>query len=100
MEIGTPDGHPSYVPSKPNDWPDLSGCTVQRGTNQWCFVEMDFVVQSQYEADGFAQYPAGQKHTPTSFTIVILNGASSQYVPSERGRVWVWNPELYINPSS
>jgi hypothetical protein len=96
-EIGTSDGMPSYTPST-NTWADLSHCCVQRGTNRWTYVEIDFVVQSRYEADGFASYPEGEAHVPTSFTAWFLNSAYMPHVLTERGRIWIWNPELYINP--
>jgi hypothetical protein len=96
-EIGGTQGQPSYIPST-NTWVDRTGCVAIRGTNQWILAEIDFIVQSQYEADGFGSYPAGELHTPKSFVVIVLNGASSDYVSTERGRIWIWNPELYINP--
>ena len=100
VEIGGSEGQPSWIPSQGNNgWADLSPCVAQRGTNIWKFAKIDFIVQQEYESDGWGGYPRTQKHTPDYFTAIVVNGAPSQYVPTERGRVWIWNPELYVNPT-
>jgi hypothetical protein len=89
-EIGGPNGEQSYTFAT-DFWCDRTGCVAGRNTNIWTLAQMDFVVKSQYES-----WPTGELFTPTSFTCIIINNCCGDYVSQERGRIWVWNPELCI----
>jgi hypothetical protein len=78
---------------------DNAGTTVTWGTSTWTQVTMDFIVQSQYPADGGyagwgTQYSAGQMVTPTAIIPWLQVFADSNDIAVG----WFAGTVLQINP--
>jgi hypothetical protein len=93
-EIATPTGIPSY----PNYPASMAQCTVSPDSNGFVTVTLDFIVQSQYEADPWGGYTAGTMVTPTSF--VPWFAWYSSNINAETASFWIASTTLYINPTT
>lgn len=95
-EITTPDGTPTYILGKYTPEEKRTLCCVRRGTNAWKQIVIDFIVQPSYYADPWGGYRADEIVIPTSFVPYVI--VRSEKRTTEKGRVWVADTEVYINP--